>query len=155
LPSASPWAKPKATPGGQAAPALCAAGGTVLLITHDMALVAEYARRAVVLADGRVLFDGAVPDLFRQRNLLARAGLGLPPVVRLAKRLARHGLAAGVLTPDDLVEALAGPPQTPVDAAHLDGADISQRSNVQTFERSTPPRPGGPLAKGDRDAAGI
>jgi energy-coupling factor transporter ATP-binding protein EcfA2 len=143
LPSASPWAKPKATPGGQAAPALCAAGGTVLLITHDMALVAEYARRAVVLADGRVLFDGAVPDLFRQRNLLARAGLGLPPVVRLAKRLARHGLAAGVLTPDDLVEALAGPPQTPVDAAHLDGADISQRSNVRTFNAPAPWRPTG------------
>jgi energy-coupling factor transporter ATP-binding protein EcfA2 len=148
-------ASPKARPRGQAAPTLGAAGGTVLLITHDMVLVAEYARRAVVLVDGRVLFDGAVPDLFRQRDLLARAGLGLPPVVRLANRLARHGLAAGVLTPHDLVEAWAGPPQTPVDAAHLDGADISQRSNVQTFERSTPPRPGGPPAKGDRDAAGI
>jgi energy-coupling factor transporter ATP-binding protein EcfA2 len=137
------------------APALGAAGGTVLLITHDMALVAEYARRAVVLVDGRVLFDGAVSDLFRRRDLLARAGLGLPPVVRLANRLARHGLAGDVLTTDDLVEALAGPRQTPVDAVHLDEADISQRSNVQTFERSTPPRPGSPPAKGDRDAAGV
>jgi energy-coupling factor transporter ATP-binding protein EcfA2 len=85
-----------------------ASGGTVVLITHDIPAVAEYARRAVVLLDGRVLFDGPVPDLLLdRREVLARAGLGLPPVVRLAKRLTRHGLAARVLTPADLVEALA------------------------------------------------
>jgi energy-coupling factor transport system ATP-binding protein len=85
-------------------------GGTVVLITHDMLLVAEYARRAVVLFEGRVLFDGAIPDLlWGRRDLVARAGLSLPPVVRLANRLARRrGLATGVLTPKDLVEAWAG-----------------------------------------------
>jgi energy-coupling factor transporter ATP-binding protein EcfA2 len=91
-----------------------AAGGTVVLITHDMPVVAEFARRAVVLVDGRVRYDGAVPDLFSRRDLLAQAGLNLPPVVRLARRLAHHGLAAVVLTPADLVRAWVGPerPQT-------------------------------------------
>ena len=33
------------------------AGGTVILITHNMRLVAEYASRAVVMAGGQVVFD--------------------------------------------------------------------------------------------------
>ena len=86
-----------------------AAGGSVVLITHDMPVVAEYARRAVVLLDGRALYDGSIPELFARRDLVARAGLSMPPVLRLARRLARRGLTAGVLTPADLVEAWAGP----------------------------------------------
>jgi energy-coupling factor transporter ATP-binding protein EcfA2 len=92
-----------------------AAGGTVVLITHDMAVVAECARRAVVLLDGRVRYDGSVPNLFGRRDLVAQAGLSLPPVVRLAKRLARHGLAEGALTPAELVDAWAGPERMPAD----------------------------------------
>jgi energy-coupling factor transporter ATP-binding protein EcfA2 len=91
-----------------------ATGGTVVLITHDMSVVAEYARRAVVLSDGRVLFDGAVADLLLgRRDLVARAGLSLPPVVRLANRLARHGLAAVVLTPADLIAVWTAAQSTP------------------------------------------
>ncbi|MFN2168511.1 MAG: ABC transporter ATP-binding protein, partial [Anaerolineae bacterium] len=72
-----------------------AAGGTVVLITHDMPAVAEHARRAVVLVEGQVLYDGSVSDLFGRRDLLVRAGLSLPPVVRLAQRLTRRaGLTA-------------------------------------------------------------
>jgi energy-coupling factor transport system ATP-binding protein len=76
---------------------------------HDMPVVAEYARRAVVLVEGRVLYDGPVPGLFGRRDLVAQAGLSLPPVVRLASRLARHGLETGVLTLSGMVEAWAGP----------------------------------------------
>jgi energy-coupling factor transport system ATP-binding protein len=91
-----------------------AAGGTVVLITHDMPVVAEFARRAVVLFDGRVLFDGSVPGLLLgRREVLASAGLGLPPVVRLANRLARRGRAAAALTPADLAAAWVGPEQPP------------------------------------------
>jgi energy-coupling factor transport system ATP-binding protein len=90
-----------------------ATGGTVVLITHDISVVAEYARRAVVLLEGRVLFDGTVVDLLGRRELLARAGLSLPPVVRLANRLARHGLAAAALTPADLTAVWTGAQPTP------------------------------------------
>ena len=103
-----------------------AAGGSVVLITHDMPVVAEYARRAVVLVAGRVLYDGSIPELFGRRDLVARAGLSLPPVVRLAKRLARRrGLAVEVLTPADLVDAWAGPDRPP---GHTN-------RSVPTFER--------------------
>jgi energy-coupling factor transport system ATP-binding protein len=103
-----------------------AAGGTVVLITHDIPVVAEYARRAVVLFEGRVLFDGSVPDLLLgRRDLLARAGLSLPPVVRLAKRLANRGLTSTVLTPADLVAVWAGPERLPANAVpRPDGSEL-------------------------------
>ena len=53
-------------------------GGTVLLITHDMHPVAELAGRAVVMAAGRVRFDGTPAALFRQDDLLAETHLAAP-----------------------------------------------------------------------------
>jgi energy-coupling factor transporter ATP-binding protein EcfA2 len=73
-------------------------GRTVVLITHDMRLVAEHVNRAIVLLNGRLIFDGTPRDLFGRPEVLAQAGLALPPVARLANRLSREGMAPGVLT---------------------------------------------------------
>ncbi len=64
-------------------------GRTIVVITHDLALVAEYAERAVALAAGRVVFDGPPHALFARPEVLAQCGLSLPPVaeaVALARR---------------------------------------------------------------------
>ena len=73
-------------------------GGTVILITHNMRLVAEYASRAVVMSGGSVVFDAAPRALFERREILARAKLAAPVVVRLGQRLAPCGLRAGILS---------------------------------------------------------
>jgi energy-coupling factor transport system ATP-binding protein len=73
-------------------------GHTVVLITHDMRLVAEYATRAVVLLGGEVLFDGTPKALFDRTEILDQAGLALPPVTRLARRLEGYGIAPDTLT---------------------------------------------------------
>jgi energy-coupling factor transport system ATP-binding protein len=65
-----------------------AEGGTVVLITHDVRLIAEYARRVVVLRSGTIAFDGSPDALFTNRTILAHARLTVPPVVRVAQRLA-------------------------------------------------------------------
>lgn len=72
------------------------AGGTVLLITHDMRLVAEYAARAVVMLDGRVRFDGTPQALFLRDDVVTGACLAVPPVVRLAQQLAAHGFGTAL-----------------------------------------------------------
>jgi energy-coupling factor transport system ATP-binding protein len=82
-------------------------GGAVLLITHDVRLAAEYAPRAVVLAAGRVLFDGTSRQLFWRADMLAQAGLRPPQVKRLAERLGLAG--ADVLTPAEFVAAWQPP----------------------------------------------
>ncbi len=71
---------------------------TVILITHDMGIVTEYASRTVVLVSGQVVFDGAPQDLFERTDILQQARLAVPPVVRLARRLQPCGLPRGVLT---------------------------------------------------------
>ena len=48
---------------------------TVLMITHDVRLVAEWADRAMVLSRGRLLFDGAPAEMFADEALLAQSGL--------------------------------------------------------------------------------
>ncbi len=76
-------------------------GHTVLAVTHAMELVASHCERALVLADGKLVFDGAVPELFRNQEVLERARLKPPAAWRLGREL---GIEA--LTPEDLTAAL-------------------------------------------------
>ncbi len=62
-------------------------GHTVILISHDMRRVAAYARRCILLMDGRVLRDAPVRDVFADAALLAQADLAPPPVTCLAQAL--------------------------------------------------------------------
>jgi energy-coupling factor transport system ATP-binding protein len=64
---------------------------TLMLVTHDMKLVAMYADRAIVMRQGQVAYDGPVADLFRQEELLADANLEEPPLYAIAERLRRLG----------------------------------------------------------------
>jgi energy-coupling factor transporter ATP-binding protein EcfA2 len=75
-----------------------AMGRTVVLITHDMRLVAEYTTRAVALSDGQVLFDGTTRELFSRGDVLAQGQLAVPAVTRLARRLRVAGMPSDVLT---------------------------------------------------------
>lgn len=71
---------------------LQAAGTTIVFISHDMQLVAEYANEVAVMVEGQVHFQGSPADLFRQPELLAAAGLDRPPLAELGWRLGRSDL---------------------------------------------------------------
>jgi energy-coupling factor transport system ATP-binding protein len=62
-------------------------GMTLIMITHSPWVVAEYARRGVLLAHGQVLFNGPLRDLFAQEDLLERCHFRAPDVTRLGRRL--------------------------------------------------------------------
>ncbi len=62
-------------------------GASVVFITHDMRLVAEYADRAAVLCDGRIIFDGNPHELFAAEDVLSRARLKPPSVHGFSARL--------------------------------------------------------------------
>ncbi|GIF71579.1 ABC transporter ATP-binding protein [Asanoa siamensis] len=66
------------------------AGTTVLVVTHDMQLVADHATRVVVLADGRVVADAPPATVFADAETLARAGLRRPPLARATGALVNH-----------------------------------------------------------------
>lgn len=66
---------------------IAAEGRGILIITHDLSLVADEADRAVALHRGRVVFDGPPAQLFALPEVLARCSLAVPPASR-AIRLA-------------------------------------------------------------------
>ena len=73
-------------------------GRTIVLVTHDMALAAEHADRAVAMHQGQILASAPPAELFQQQELLARASLAAPPVLNLARALAPWGMRGDSLT---------------------------------------------------------
>ena len=65
---------------------LNADGRTIVIITHDMNIVAEFTRRVVVMADGAILADGAPRDVFAREEALRAADLRAPQAYRVASR---------------------------------------------------------------------
>jgi len=66
---------------------LNAAGHTIVMITHDMTLVARHARRALVFADGRLIADDEPVAIFSRPDVLERGRLVAPQATRLATAL--------------------------------------------------------------------
>ncbi len=83
---------------------LNANGVAIVLVTHDMELVARYAGRAVVMAEGRKVFDGSIRELFAGGEL-ATWGLREPAAAAISRRLADLGVAPAIM-PAELVRAV-------------------------------------------------
>jgi len=73
-------------------------GIAIVMITHTPWLVAEYARRVVLMRRGRKLFDGAVREFFADTELLRTSSFRPPEATELGQRF---GTLA--LTPAELV----------------------------------------------------
>jgi len=78
-------------------------GRTVVLITHDMRLVAEHASRVVVMSDGRIVLDSDPRGAFADLDLLRNCSLVPPPVMLLAHSLAKYGVPRDIISPQELV----------------------------------------------------
>lgn len=63
------------------------AGTTVLMVTHDMEIVQDFARRALVLNGGVLLDDAPVREIMKNRELLDSASLLPAQIAGLALRL--------------------------------------------------------------------
>ena len=76
---------------------------TVVMVCHDMEVVLDYADRALVMACGRLLGDGPVREIFRDRMLMETASILPPQMIGLAQRL---GIDGGD-TPEAMADVLA------------------------------------------------
>ncbi|WP_448811323.1 ABC transporter ATP-binding protein [Agromyces bauzanensis] len=68
---------------------LNAEGTTVLVVTHDLQLVADYANRVAVMQGGRVIGVGPTAEVLAG-PLIEAAGLRHPPLARATRSLVRH-----------------------------------------------------------------
>jgi energy-coupling factor transport system ATP-binding protein len=63
------------------------AGSTIIVVTHTMWVVAEYAHRAVVMKDGRMHLSGTVREVFAEEEKLLEAALRPPHIVSMSNAL--------------------------------------------------------------------
>lgn len=71
----------------------------VLLVSHSMEDLAEYADRIIVLDDGKKILDDRPAEVFAKREMLADCGLDVPETVKLADKLR----ASGYQIPQDVI----------------------------------------------------
>jgi energy-coupling factor transporter ATP-binding protein EcfA2 len=77
-------------------------GKTILIITHDMNIVSLYAKRVVVMANGRVVGEGTPREVFSQPKLMEQAYLRRPQIADLSDTLWGEVL----LTPHEAADRL-------------------------------------------------
>jgi len=80
-------------------------GQTVVVITHDMNLAAEYCDRVVIMEGGRVALDAPTREAFLAKDELEASSLRPPQVTVLGQKL---GYPRAWLTVDEAVETLGG-----------------------------------------------
>lgn len=92
---------------------LNARGTTVVMVCHDMEVVADYAKRVIAMTVGQVVADGETFAVLRDRDVLARTHLLPPQMVDVSLRLVEDGAvvasspAALADTLDEMADALA------------------------------------------------
>jgi energy-coupling factor transport system ATP-binding protein len=81
-------------------------GTTILLVTHDLDLLAEFASRIVVLGSGTIVCDDDTGRVLTSEALLRSHGYEIPEVVKAAKWLVDQGrLPPGsTLSPGELAK---------------------------------------------------
>jgi cobalt transport protein ATP-binding subunit len=84
---------------------LRASGHTIIMVSHDLEIIAAFCQRAVVFRDGRILLDGPVRNVFARTDELQQTFLKAPQIARFS--LAR-GLPRVALTVDEASELLDG-----------------------------------------------
>lgn len=67
-------------------------GQTVVLVTHNMDDVAEYADKVYLLEKGRVISSGSPQDVFQNVEFLMQHELGVPKTTEFAVKLGQRGV---------------------------------------------------------------
>ena len=84
---------------------------TIIMISHDMNIVASYAKRILVMDQGKLIYDGNKEELFTDEEFLKAHNLDLPVISTIAKGLKAKGLINYdklPLTKDELYNIIVG-----------------------------------------------
>ncbi len=81
---------------------------TIVLVTHNMDYVLEYADKVFVLKNGEISFEGKVKDLFLNEQVLKENSLELPEVLKFYRKLEANNIVLDVFPRkyEELINAL-------------------------------------------------
>jgi energy-coupling factor transport system ATP-binding protein len=77
-------------------------GHTIIIITHDMPIVARYAKRTVCMSQGRIILDGPTDEVFEEIEILKKAYIKPPDITLLAHFLKGYGYKRGILSVEEM-----------------------------------------------------
>ena len=84
---------------------------TIIMISHDMDIVASYAKRILVMDQGKLIYDGDKKGLFADEEFLRQHNLDLPVISTIAKGLKAKGFIQYdqlPLTKEELYDIIVG-----------------------------------------------
>lgn len=80
---------------------------TIIIVSHDMDLVAENCSRAIILKKGKIALEGTPNEIFSNAEKIKELGLDLPVTAKLTNALKEKGIILnGELTVNGFVESL-------------------------------------------------
>lgn len=81
---------------------------TIVLISHNMSYVLEYADKVFVLKNGKINFKGTVEELFADEKLLKENSLEQPELLKFYNKLQENNIKLNVFPRkyEDLIDAL-------------------------------------------------
>ncbi len=84
------------------------AGKTILVITHHLYLMPDFAERVIVMGKGTILLDAPIRSAFHEIDLLRSTYLAPPQAVLLARELAnQEGRPYPLLTPAEIADCFS------------------------------------------------
>lgn len=83
-------------------------GHTIILVTHDMKLVAEFSQKSLVLRQGRILAYDDTRTVFKHSEVLRDTQIEPPQITALAKRMVPYGMPDDVLSVGEFYAAYCG-----------------------------------------------
>ena len=78
---------------------------TVMIATHDMQLVCEWAQRIIVLSQGRIIADGTRDQIFGDQEAVKTAGIRPPEIFTMGQALDKRAFC---YTVDEFVKGFGG-----------------------------------------------
>jgi energy-coupling factor transport system ATP-binding protein len=81
-------------------------GHIIIIITHDMPIVASYTRRVVAMGSGTIVADGPTAEVFGQPDKLAMTFVEPPTITQLAQSVTEYGVQPGTLTVEEMLDQI-------------------------------------------------
>lgn len=79
-------------------------GHTIIIITHDMPIVARYTRRVIVMGLGKIIADGTPQEVFSEPEVLAQTYIEPPQITQFAQSVNRYGFSKSTLTVQEMYD---------------------------------------------------
>lgn len=81
-------------------------GHTIIIITHEMWIVAGWAKRTIAMAEGKILLDGPTNQVLSNAEVLKKTFVKPPQITLLSQALHEYGMPKDILTVSEFMNSI-------------------------------------------------